>query len=135
MSNELKAAFYSTLTGGTALTALLAGTTSVYDSIAPREASFDYVVFNQSGGGDNNRTPRRSKDELWTVKAVSATSARTAGNIDAQIDELLHGQTLTVTGWTNYWTMRERDIEYVETTPEGRNIWHVGGIYRVRLCE
>ena len=135
MSNEINAAIYSTLSGGTALTALLAGTTSIYHGAAPRGTSFDYIIFNQQGGGDENSTPTRAKNLLYQVQAVSATSARQAGLIDAQVDELLHGQTLTVSGWSNYWTMREQDIEYTETTGDGQNIWHVGGLYRIRLCE
>ena len=133
--NALETALYSKLSGGTALTALLAGTTSVYNAAVPMGASFGCVVFQLQGGGDYNETPRRRKELLYTVKAVSATSMQNAGLIDNQIDALLHEATLTVSGWTNYWTMREEDISYVETSPEGRNYWHSGGIYRIRLCE
>lgn len=133
--NAVSAALYSTLAGGTALTALLAGTTSVYDSLVPHGASFGVVVFSLQGGGDANETPRRRKELLYTVKGISATSMKAAGAIDAQIDALLHEKTLAVTGWENYSVMREVDIAYAETTPEGRNYWHVGGTYRIRLCE
>ena len=133
--NSLETALYSTLTGGTALTALLAGTTSVYNSAVPRDVSYDVVVFQLMGGGDDNETPTRSKSLVYMVKGVSQTSMKTAGLIDNQIDTLLHRKTLTVTGWTNFWTAREQDIEFVETTPEGRNYWHSGGLYRVRLTE
>jgi hypothetical protein len=133
--NVLEQSIYSTLSGGTALTALLAGTTSFYNAVVPVDAAFDCVVFQLMGGGDENETPRRSKSLVYMLKAISQTSMKTAGLIDAQIDLLFHRKTITATGWTNFWTARETDIAYAETTPEGRNYWHCGGLYRVRLCE
>jgi hypothetical protein len=132
--NTVGSAIYARLSGGTALTALLAGTASIYDGVVRRDASYDVVVFQLSGGGDANATPRRRKELLYSVKAISATGARAAGAIDAQIDTLLHEQTLTITGWENYWLAREGDFAYAETTPEGLNYWHAGGTYRLILC-
>ncbi len=133
--NALNTALYSKLTGGTALTALLAGTTSVYNQVVPRGAALPYVVFNIQGGGPENITPARFENLVYTVKAVSAASALAAGSIDAQIDALLHLGTLSVSGWSNFLLMREERIQYVETAPEGQYIWHVGGTYRIRLVQ
>ena len=133
--NAVKQALYNKLTGGTALTALLAGTASVYDNIAPRGGTFDYVIFGLQGGGDENICPIRFKNFVWSVKGVSETSAQKAGQIDEQIDDLLHEQALTVTGWGVFGVTRIADFDYVETTPEGRNIWHDGGNYRIRMDE
>lgn len=135
MSNAIDSAIYYKLNGGTALTSLLAGTTAIYHGVAPRGALLPYIVFNQQGGGDTNDTPRRNKDLVYQVRAVADSSYRYAGLIDNAVDDLLHGVTLTVSGWSNWWTMREQDIEFVETTPDGQNIWHVGGLYRIRICE
>jgi len=133
--NALSSGLYSALTAGTTVTSLLAGTTAIHHGVAPRGSAFPYIVFNQQGGGDSNDNPRRNKDLVYTVRAVSNASNKSAGVIDAAVDDLLHGATLTVSGWSNYWTMREQDIEYIETTPDGQNIWHVGGMYRIRICE
>ena len=133
--NAFAVALYSALTGGTALTALLAGTASIYDSLVPRGSSYPVVVFHLSGGGDANETPRRRKELLYSVKAISELGAKEAGNIDAQIDPLLHEASVSAIGWTNFSLKRESDFSYAETTPEGRNYWHVGGIYRLRFCE
>lgn len=133
--NALKQALYTKLTDGTALVAKLAGTASVYDLVPPSGAAFPYVVFGHSGGGDENITPTRYKNVLYFVKAVSKTSAKNAGEIDTEIDTLLHDSTLSVTGWTNFGIARESDIDYSEFDREGRSIWHVGGVYRIRLCE
>lgn len=131
--NAVDTVLYSTLTGGTALTALLANSSSVFHTQAPRGAAFPYVVLQLQGGGDQNASPHRRKELLYTVKAITATSMQDAGTIDNQIDALLHGATLTVTNWTNISTMREGDIAYIETTDEGRNYYHNGGTYRVRV--
>ena len=132
--NELEQAIYSRLAGGTALTTKLGGT-AIYNAMMPRGSSYPAVVFGHQGGGDANQTPRRSKNVLYTIKAVSNLSMKAAGEVDALIDDLMHEHTLTVAGWDNYWTMREQDVRFVETTAEGSNFWHVGGIYRIRLCE
>ena len=133
--NSLDLAIRSTLTGGTALTALLSGTASVYHLVAGRSESYPCVVWQQQGGGDENDHPTRTKDLLYTIKAVSHTSATEAGNVDAQIDALLHDKTLTVSGWSvNFWTMRETDVEYAEPDGAGGYYYHTGGVYRVRLA-
>jgi len=132
--NALKAAIYTKLTGASALTDLLASATSVYDRQAPRGSTMPYVIFGVQGGGDENITQVRYKSWAYSLKAVSDVSLKTAGAIDAQIDALMHGGTLTVASWTNFQCVREADFDYVETMPEGRNIWHVGGVYRIRLA-
>ena len=57
--NALTSAIYTTLTGGTALTSLLAGTASVYYNAAPDDATFPYVVFNYQSNLEENQTPSR----------------------------------------------------------------------------
>jgi Protein of unknown function (DUF3168) len=132
--NALNTAIYSTLSAGTALTALLAGSTSIYNMQAPDGAEFDYAVWNHQGGGDMNLTAHRVKDLVVFVRAYSTTSAARAGSIDAQIDTLLHKQVLSVSGWSNFWLAREEDLATVEVTEAGNTIWMAGGLYRVRLA-
>ena len=130
--NELETSIFTLLTGGTALTAKLATTTSIYPYVAPLGAAFPLVIFNLQGGGDTNDTPRRNKDLVYQVKAVSDTTKFLAGEVDTEIDNLLHETVLTVSGWTNYWCARETDIGYQESK-DGAIYWHVGGLYRIRL--
>jgi len=133
MINELAGAMYTRLSGGTALTDLLASTTSIYHGRVPDGASFPYVVFNLQGGGDENIVPSRMKNLVLYVRGYSKTSQASAGSIDAQIDTLLHGQTLSVSGWVNFWTARESDLSGFEPMPNGETIWNAGGMYRIRL--
>lgn len=132
--NTLETAIYSRLSGGTALTALLGGT-AAYNTVLPGSASYPAVVFQLQGGGDENLTPRRSKSLLYTIKAISATGAKQAGAVDAEIDTLMHGRPLTVSGYTNFWCMRESDVSYAEPNGAGGYYWHVGGVYRIRLAQ
>lgn len=130
--NEISKTLYLTLSGGTALTSLLAGTTSIYHLQAPDDAELPFVTFNIQAGGDENQTPKRRKNNLYYIRAYSETSALNAGSIDAEVDNLLDGQTLSVSGWTNIWSKRENDIEIVETLPNGKQVWTIGGFYRLR---
>ena len=130
---DLASALYSKLTGGTALTALLSGTVSVYHLQARDGAALPYVVYRVIGGGDINLTPRRSKNLLVWVRAYTTESAKAASLIDNQVDALLHNGTLTVSGWNNYWLMRETELAEVENPPDGIKVYHAGGIYRARL--
>ena len=130
--NDTAAALYTALTGGTALTALLAGTTSVYNMQAPDGASLDYVVFQFQGGGPENVNPSSLENNLWTVRCHSETSAKQAGLIFEQVDTLLHRKSLTVGGAAAIWCARETNLSSVETTPDGEHIYMVGGIYRIR---
>lgn len=131
--NALKTALYTKLTGASALTALLASATSVYDGVAPRGASTPYVIFHVQDDRDENSCSDRMLDDDVLVKGVSTTSAQQAGNLAAQIDALLHNGTLAVTGWRVFWLRRSTGVDYVETKPDGTNVWHTGGIYRLRM--
>lgn len=133
--NAVETALYSRLAGASALTALLATTTSIYNTVAPQGAAYPLVVFNLQAGGDDNKSPHRAKQLLYLVKAVSATSMKDAGTIDNEVDTALHGLVLTVTDWTNYWLMRGQDVRFEELAPDGKRYFHSGGIYRIRIAK
>lgn len=131
--NELNTALYSRLQGTSAVTSLLAGTTSIYHLRAPNNAGYPYIVFSIQGGGDENDTANRTKNLVLFIRAYSGVSAKQAGSVDAQIDAALHLTPLTVSGWTDFWLAREEDLEAVESEPDGQSIYMRGGFYRVRL--
>ena len=98
MSNALETALLGTLTGGTALTALLAGgSASVYNGQPPREGVLPWVQFSLASGIEENITPADTQRYVYLVKGV-ASSLNTAGLIAEQIHTLLHGTNLTVSG-------------------------------------
>lgn len=92
------------------------------------------VVFQQSAGGDDNLTPRRSRDVVYIVKAIS-TDWDTAQSIDSAVDGILHNGAITVSGWTVYTARRETDINFQETAEDGTTYFHLGAIYRFRLSK
>jgi hypothetical protein len=133
--NAINTTIYSTLSAGTALTALLAGSTAIYNMQAPDGATLPYAVFNMQAGGDDNITAHRTKSLVMFVRGYNSTSAARAGSIDAQIDALLHNRVLNVSGWSNFWSAREEDVSTVEITEAGQTIWMAGGLYRLRLSK
>ena len=119
---------------GDLITAL--GGTAIWEAIAPSSQSYPYVIFQWQGGGDENMTPSRMVNEVWTVKAICDVANGSKAKAEAvakEIDEALVGQFLTVTGWTNFWLAREQSVKYAETDEAGEPIWHIGAMFRIRL--
>lgn len=135
--NVLYPALYSKLTAGTTVTALLAGTTAIYDGIAPPNAAKPYVVLYDRGGGQQNITPGNLVSKLVEITAFAsgATGRAVAGTIDAAVSALLHQQSLTVSGWSNYWLSREQDVVTDENEPTTTPVFGRGAYYRVELSE
>jgi len=131
--NVINQGIYNTLKAGTALTALLPGTTSIYNMQAPDNSTLPYVVFNLQGGGADPYLPTDAINVLYYIRGYSNISAAAAGSIATQIDALLHGKTITVTGYTNFWCNHESEIERVENPPNGKKIYSCGAYYRIRL--
>ena len=132
--NELWQALHARLSGTPALTALLSSAEAVYDTQAPPGALYPLVTFSQQAWPVETVDPHRREDAYVLVKAISATSFKDAGAIDAAIDAALDSQPLTVAGHTNIWLRRTEQVRYTETDPAGKNYYHAGGIYRIRLA-
>lgn len=130
--NSLDTAIYSKLSAGTGLTSLLAGTTSIYHIHAPEGASYPYIVFNIQGGGPENITPSDMRTYVEFVRGYGTTAAQ-VGSIDAQISSLLHQGSLTVSSYTNWWMIRETDLEDAYLQPNGKYVYMSGALYRIRL--
>lgn len=128
--NVLDTALYSRLQG-TAITSLLAGTTSIYKNQAVEGATLPYIVFNKQSGSPVNLDQNRVDNLLYYIRAYSGNSAGQAGSIDARIDAALHLVPLTVSGWTNIWLAREASIEQASTEPSGKVIHSAGALYRI----
>jgi hypothetical protein len=131
--NALNSAIYSRLQTTSAITSLLSGTTAIYNQQAPENAVLPFIVFSTPSELDENMTQNRTKNNVVFIRAYSGVSASQAGSIDAAIDTALHLIPLTVSGWTNFWMVREQGIELVETQPTAKNVFMSGANYRVRL--
>lgn len=133
--NALEEGIFDALAANGALTAVVPSA-RMYRGAAPQGATLPYLVIMLQGGGDDNMTPVDSFDELYQVRAVSGLSVDEAGDIDDLIRPVLHKATLTIAGWTNYWTRRETEIRVTETDSAeggtGVRRFHAGGLYRIR---
>lgn len=132
MSNVISAletGLYNKLAGASGLITALGGTI-IYNKQAPQPTPAKYCIFQWQGGGDLNESPTRMRELLYTVRGVATTQAN-ALTIDGAIDDALHKQTLTVSGWTNIKCMRETDINFIEQDAGGVNRYHAGAIYRI----
>ena len=128
-TTALETGLYNALKGSSALITELGGT-AIYNKLAPQGTTGAYVIFQWQGGGAENDTPRESESVLYTVRAIADTQAK-AATVAGLIDAALHKKTLTITGYTNYWTAREQDLNLLELTADGVQKYHVGGIYRI----
>lgn len=128
VSNAIGSALYSKLTQGTPL----ACGTAVFRGQGTAGAPLPYAVFSLQAGGPLNQTPGDLRDEVYFVRAYGTSMAQ-AGTIDGQISGLLHHGTLSVAGYTNYYTARETDLELVENPPDGKPVYMAGALYRISL--
>lgn len=124
-------ALYSRLAGGTALTTALGGT-AIYGDQAPDNATPPYVVFSHQSGVVEVDTADDGRDDIWFVRVYADTRAG-ANHIDGLLSDLLHRQTLTVSGWSVYWLVRELQLSLLDNLPNGERRFMAGGNYRIRL--
>lgn len=136
MNNNVWAALYSRLAGGTALTLQIGGTAAprIYHGQAPEASPLPYLIFSWAGGGLTPTTPHTDGEGPIYLRAYSSVSAKEAGNISAAAFALLDRQPLTITGWNNSWLACESPhIEFPSTDESGQTIWTCGDHYRIKI--
>ncbi len=126
---SIDTAFRAKLTGYSALTALV-GTANIFNLQAPPGVALPYVVFYLASGQIPNIVPRDTLNDLYRCEGL-ATSRGSAEAIHQQIYAALHEQSLTITGWTNYWLACEDRYTLYENV-EGNPRYRYGGVYRVK---
>lgn len=130
--NVTEIGLYNNLAAASGLTTLLTTTTSIYPGVAPQGTAMAYVVYAYTGGGLENLNPSELHNSVYLVKGVAA-SISAAGAIQAQIKAALHLQTLTVTGYTNFFMACEAEVQLDEVLRDGTFVWHRGWYVRIRL--
>jgi hypothetical protein len=124
-------AIMNKLKGNSSLTTKLGGE-YIYNTSAPPGQSFDYVIYQWAGGGPENITPSDMRDLAYLVKGVS-DNQKTAAEIDELIEDAMHKQTLTISGYTNLRTWRDNQVQLAEKASDGTLIFHRGAYYRIRI--
>lgn len=133
--NALDAAIHTRLASSTALVGHWGGT-SIYSLKAPNNGPKRFTEFGIQGGGDENFTATRMKNQVVRVMHISNLTKGDAGTADVYADAAMLSGPLTISGWgTNFWLAREQDIEYIEVDDAKETFYHVGGLYRLRYNE
>lgn len=130
--NVTNAGIYSKLSANSTLITLLGGGTAIYYQQAPDNQALPFVVFSLQAGGPDNINPSDLRNQVYFVRGYAATPAL-AGSIDAQCSASLHGATVTVSGYTNFWTVRETEFAMPINEPNGTRSNMAGAYYRIRL--
>jgi hypothetical protein len=129
--NTLNTAVYNVLSNNATLTSLLGGT-AIYYLQAPDNASLPYVVFSHQAGQPDNTHAHDMRNQVLFVRGYAGT-ASIAGSVDLICGTTLHRRTLSVTGYTNFWTAREQEFNLIENEPNGEKTYMSGAFYRIRL--
>jgi hypothetical protein len=133
MLDIIEAAMLAKLKGTSAITSLLSGATAVFNTQSPANSARPYVIFQYMAGGDTNDTPRRALDVRYMVKGV-ANGGASASAIAAAIEAALHDQLLTLASpWACYRMQHITPFTSIENIDQTQ-IYHVGGIYRIRAA-
>jgi hypothetical protein len=136
MIDAFYSALYTRLAAGTALTALVGGTTSpkIYHNQAPEDVDPPFLVYTWMGGGYTHETPGVWADGVLMVMAFSEVDQKSAGAIAQAVFNLLDRQPLTVTGWGNPALFAEAPHVQEDVTDEsGITTYQCGDEYRIML--
>lgn len=121
----LDAAVRAKLVGASGVTALVGQ--KVYNLQAPAGGTLPYLIFYQASGIIPNLQPRDTLDYVFRVDCWSASGSGAIG-LSGAVYDALHEQTLTLSGWTNYWMVCEQEqslIQDVSGVQYYRRVWDV----------
>lgn len=132
---SLDTALYQKLASTSAVTSLVGGTAAprIYESLAPSGAALPYVIFYLASGVNQNNNPSQGINDVYRVEARGSSRA-SAEAVMSAINDALHRQALTVTGWSNFYTSVERRQHFIETV-SGQQHWRRILDVRFRLDE
>lgn len=119
------------LISGTALTSQLANGSAIYYQKPPDNADYPFVLYSMQSGVIDTSSAHKAENVLANIMAFGTTNTQ-VWNISEAVYNMLEGATLTVSGSTNFATMREMCLEYVDTPPDKSSVYSSGGLYRIR---
>jgi hypothetical protein len=112
------------------------GASGPYQQVVPAGAAFPRIVFQIETDQDQLDTPRRAIDVTFSVRVISMTSFKAADTVMVAVDTALHDVEWSVTGWTNYWLMREGSTPRLADPRDGGGWYYqVGATYRARFAK
>jgi hypothetical protein len=109
----------------------------IYSTQAPAAAALPLIVYQLTGGGSANDSPRDALDLIVTIRATATDAEGISGAATAKaaadlIRAGLHHAPLALDApWTAYDLQHETAFAYVENV-DRRQYHHAGGTYRIR---
>jgi hypothetical protein len=133
--NQTQIALATLLGATTAVTALLAaGASGIHFPVAPADRTWPYLLLECLDAPERDRTfggPTWTAQK-WKLSAVTIEDAPLASTIAAEVNAVLEGATLSITGFTNLCCMRTRAIPPLPVQgTDGVLRFHAGGEYEI----
>jgi hypothetical protein len=130
--NALASAIFNKLNVST-LTDLLADTvnSSIYQSQAPDNSLYPFVIFNKMSDTEDNDTAHRIVNSIYQVRGFTKVDMKSAQAIAEAADGLLHNKTLTITGFAQLRLIRIGGVEFVENQQSTDKVYSAGSLFRL----
>lgn len=129
---EVERGLYTTLTNDPTLGPYVER--RIYNQFAPQGAVFPHVVFVFNSGADSNEQGVRMLDLRYTIKAVS-TSMMDVQIAAGMIEDALHEKTFSVSALYTVMRCQRVSVFKFHEMDDRVQYHHMGGIYRIRVCE
>ncbi len=131
-AKAVRQALYTKLNVAAVTTSLASGSASLFHSVAPSNAVYPLVIFNEQAGTPTHTFGGDHFDaQVWLVKAITkGGSSSTAEDVDAAIADALDFQPLNISGADHMHLQREGAVAYAEVI-SGETYRHHGHLYRV----
>ena len=130
--NALSQAIYARL-NVSALTDLLADTEdpSIYQSQAPDNALYPFVVYNKMSDTEDNDSAHRVINTIYQVRGFTKANMKAAQAIAEAVDGRLHNAPLTITGYAQLRLVRIGGVEFVENQQSTDKVFSAGSLFRL----
>lgn len=131
-SKAVRQALYQKLNVAPITGSLAQGSASLIHSVAPSNATYPLVIFNEQSGTPTHQFGGDHFDsQLWLVKAIAkGNSSSTAEDVSKAIADALDFQNLSITGADHMYMAREGDVTYAEVV-NGEVYRHHGFYVRI----
>ena len=132
---DVHAALNNALDGNSALATHIGE--RIYANQANAGAALPYIVFYEAMGLSPNIVPRATLNHVYRIESRSVTPGTATGGaqaIHSAVYNALHGKALTITGWTSWWVMCEREQKFTEPL-DGKQYYRFVWDVRIRASE
>ena len=124
---SIDTALFNILDADAAITTIVGS--KIYTLEAPPKIALPYIIYYDAAGIIPNRTPRDEKDDTYRVESRAVDRAG-AEALHFAVYDALHEKELTLTGWTNYWLVCEKEQRFSQSY---KGVSYFGYFWDVRI--